>query len=214
MSTKDTKSKDDTVFQFKISLNDSSPKIWRQILVPKSYSFFELHCAIQDAMGWTDSHLHAFYISQKGTTQPLAIQFPDAENETYWPDRESLDEREEKIEKYFGNQIKQCQYSYDFGDGWDHTILFEKELSKDNKLEYPACLKGENACPPDDCGGLGGYDRLLTILKNSKSPEYREMCEWMGIESGDEFDPFEFKPSEVEFSDPKERLKEWEEGYN
>src|SRR3990167_8316466 len=102
---------DNMVMQFKITLNDSEPKIWRRIIVPKKYSFFDLHCAIQDAFGWTDSHLHGFYISQKGTARPIAIKFPDPENFDLPFANEFLDERTEKIAGYFGKQIKQCQYT-------------------------------------------------------------------------------------------------------
>jgi hypothetical protein len=52
----------DRVYQFKITLLEISPKIWRRIQVPEKYSFWDLHVAIQDAMGWDDMHLHVFKI--------------------------------------------------------------------------------------------------------------------------------------------------------
>src|SRR3990167_656072 len=64
--------KSDKIFSLKISLSGSSPSIWRRIWVPADYSFFDLHCSIQNAMGWFDSHLHGFSIGQKviaGTIQ-------------------------------------------------------------------------------------------------------------------------------------------------
>ena len=45
----------DTVYQFKVTLQGIRPPIWRGIQVPGNYSFWDLHVAIQDAMGWWDS---------------------------------------------------------------------------------------------------------------------------------------------------------------
>ena len=198
------------IYQLKITLNDSSPNIWRRILVPKEYTFFELHLAIQDAMGWLDCHLHGFYISQKGTSRPISIRFPDPENDF---DMDSLDERQEKIADYLGKSVKQCTYTYDFGDSWDHTILLERENDAEEGKEYPICVAGKNACPPEDCGGLGGYERLQKILKNPKNKEHAEMLEWLCIDSADEFNVADFDSKTVEFEDTKERLREYEKNF-
>lgn len=204
-------SKAKTVLRFKITLDGSAPKIWRRIVVPSGYSFFDLHCAIQDAMGWSDSHLHGFYIAQKGTARPIVIMIPDPENDFEMFRHESLDERKEKIADYFPAQIKQCKYTYDFGDSWDHTVLFEKELPIDANTKYPICAAGKNACPVEDCGGLWGYDNLIETLKNPMDKEHKDMCECLGIEAGDEIDPAEFDLSEVVFASPKEHSKRWEQ---
>ena len=52
------KKKFNQVYQFKITLKGIKPPIWRRIQVPKTYTFYDLHVAIQDAMGWYDCHLH------------------------------------------------------------------------------------------------------------------------------------------------------------
>lgn len=197
------------IFQFKITLNESAPRIWRRILVPAGYTFFDLHCAIQNAMGWTDSHLHGFRVSGNNGKDLITIQLPSPDGD----DREfgdTRDERKEHIADYFDKKIKQCVYSYDFGDGWDHTVLFERALPKVSKTKYPQCVAGKNACPPEDCGGLGGYDRLREILKNPKHKEHKETLEWLCVDFPEDFDPFAFNKSEVEFENPKERLSEVE----
>lgn len=81
-------------------------------------------------------------------------------------------------------------------------------------MKYPVCIAGENACPVEDCGGVGGYADLIEILKNSKNKEYKEMCEWLGLESGEEFDQTEFNSREIVFENPHKRLKEWQEGFD
>ncbi|KKU81966.1 MAG: Plasmid pRiA4b ORF-3 family protein [Parcubacteria group bacterium GW2011_GWA1_47_8] len=203
---KDTTKK--KIFQFKITLNYSTPKIWRRIQVPAEYTFFDLHVAIQDAMGWTDSHLHGFRITQKDGLRPIVIQYPNPEES--FADYGERDERKEFIADYFDKITKQCVYEYDFGDGWVHTVLFEKELSHGTGINYPRCAAGKNACPPEDCGGVGGYEDMQSILKNPKHPERKELLSWLYLENADEFDPKEFDLGEVVFNDPREVLKEYE----
>ena len=122
-------------------------------------------------------------------------------------------ERRETIADYFGKTIKQCLYCYDFGDNWGHTILFERELSAQADARYPQCMAGAGACPPEDCGGVGGYDDLQEIMKNPKHPEHADMLEWLGIDDPSHFNPMAFSPNEAEFEDPKRRLKAYERGF-
>jgi len=205
---KQSNKKEVTGYQFKITLNDSSPSIWRRIIIPKSATFFELHLAIQGAMGWQDSHLHTFRIFGKGK-RPISIEFPSPDNEGDY-----LDERKEKIADYLSEKMKQCQYEYDFGDGWEHTVLLEKEVELDPKEKYPKCVDGQNACPPEDCGGIGGYYGLTEILKDPCHEEHEEMLEWLGIDDPKEFDPTTFDPDDAFFENPRKRLKEYERGFD
>ncbi|MEI8123639.1 MAG: plasmid pRiA4b ORF-3 family protein [bacterium] len=204
--------KDKKVFQFKVSLECSKPLIWRRILIPEDATFFDLHMAIQDSMGWLDYHLHCFYISQKRTTMPIIVRLPNPE----FDDNGIgiiLDERSEKIVNHFNRSIKQCKYEYDFGDGWSHTVLFENELPLDINVKYPQCLAGKNACPPEDSGGVWGYEDKLKILNNPKHPEYKEVLEWFCIDEPSEFDPAEFDLNEIEFRNTDEALKEYMKRY-
>lgn len=201
-----------TIFQFKITLNESIPKVWRRVLVPADYTFFDLHCAIQNAMGWTDSHLHAFYLGERRNNNRITIEYPNPEGNDLYRG-ETRDERHEKISDYFNKTIKQCVYCYDFGDNWDHTVLLERVLPKDSKIVYPLCLAGKNACPPDDCGGVWGYQNLQKILKNPNDSEHEGMLKWLGLDNSSEFNPYEFDLAEIEFEDPRARLKEWNKGF-
>ena len=75
------KKKFDKVFQFKITLKGIRPPIWRRIQIPETYTFWDLHVAIQDAMGWFDSHLHRFEILNPSTGMEEEIGIPDEEFE-------------------------------------------------------------------------------------------------------------------------------------
>ena len=61
----------------------------------------------------------------------------------------------------------------------------EKILPPDDAFKHPVCLAGANACPPEDCGGIGSYADLKEIVANPKHPEHQEMKMWL---DGD-FDP-------------------------
>ena len=191
---KKKKSKFARVFQFKITLLETKPPVWRCIQVPETYSFWELHVAIQDAMGWLDSHLHGFDIKDPRDREITNIGLPT--EDILDTVRETLPGWEEKIADYFNIEN-------DFGDSWEHKIKLEKILPREKEIDYPRCIKGKRACPPEDCGGPWGYKDFLKILKDPKHEEHDEMLEWVG----GEFDPEHFDKKEVVFNDPEERRK-------
>lgn len=186
------------VYQFKITLKDSKPPIWRRIQVPENYTFWDFHVAIQDAMGWADYHLHEFTTIYSAERELKHIGIPDDTGEM-----EVLAGWEEKMKDWFP-KLKKMNYTYDFGDSWEHTVVLEKILPREKDKKYPVCIAGKRACPLEDSGAIWGYYEKLDILKNPKHPEYEEIADWVGDE---DFDPEEFEPSEVLFDDPKARLK-------
>jgi len=177
------------VYQLEIYLKNSKPLIWRRIQVPETYTFWDLHVAIQDAMGWYNCHLHEFCIYYNSVT----IGIPD--DDTGYA---ALNEREEKISDYFIGLNDICNYNYDFGNYWEHEIVFENIRLKDKDRVYPLCLNGKMACPPEDCGGIWGYNDLLEILKNPGHEDYKDYIEWLG----GEYNPEKFDPENVVFTDP------------
>jgi len=190
-----------SVYQFKIVLEDTHPLIWRRIIVPESYSFWDLHVAIQDSMGWMDCHLHSFQIRDTKENKAIMIGIPD---DDFMDDEfEILAGWLISIKKYFISEGTQLEYIYDFGDDWVHKITLEKIMPESPEMKYPTCIAGEYACPPEDCGGTPGYAELLEILKNPKHEEYDEMIDWIGKD----FDPDEFHVDDIVFDDPKRRFK-------
>ena len=135
------KNKYDRVYQFKITLKGISSPIWRRIQVPESYSFWDLHVAIQDGMGWLDSHLHEFEIINPSIGIKVAIGIPD--DEGFDMDREVLPGWEQKIADYFNMENRVAYYEYDFGDSWEHMIKLEKIISRDKDTDYPKMYCGE-----------------------------------------------------------------------
>lgn len=192
------KTKFERVYQFKIALEGISPPIWRRIQVPETYTFWDLHVAIQDAMGWLDYHLHEFAIPVHSTGAKVRIGIPDEEFA-----RSILPGWGEKITRYFLKENDKVDYRYDFGDGWSHKVELEKILPRGKDISYPRCINGKRACPPEDCGGISGYEELLSVMKDKPHGRYEEMVEWLGKE----FDPERFDTNDVAFDDPAERLR-------
>jgi hypothetical protein len=124
----------DMVYKFKITLKRIKPPIWRRIQVPETYTFWDLHVAIQDVMGWLDYHLHHFEIFNPSTGVREEIGIPDEDFE--WS-RIILPGWEQKIADYFSIDNDKAEYIYDYGDNWEHIIKLEKILphKKGNKAK-------------------------------------------------------------------------------
>jgi hypothetical protein len=187
------------VYQFKITLKGIRPPIWRRIQVPDTYSFWDLHVAIQDAMGWMDYHLHEFIVSDPGGGDRVRIGVPDPE----YGLQTVLPEEKHFIADWFSPEGDPALYTYDFGDDWEHKVKLEKILPREEGEDYPRCMGGKRACPPEDCGGPWGYRRMLEVLADPGNEEYEDMLEW--LVGG--FEPELFHPDAVVFMDPDMRRK-------
>jgi Plasmid pRiA4b ORF-3-like protein len=191
------------IFQFKIALNDIEPPIWRRIQVPYNYSFWDLHVAIQNAMGWFDSHLHVFHLKGKNSRKIVEIGIPSDDD---FEDMELLLGWEEPIADHFYLPGETSLYEYDFGDSWVHEILLEAILLKEKKIKYPKCIAGQRACPPEDCGGTSGYNSIVEILKDPKHEEYESIVEWLSDRYG-KYNSENFDYKKVKFDNPAKRLE-------
>ncbi len=193
-----------SVYQFRIDLQTIKPPVWRRIQVPETYTFWDLHVAIQDVMGWTDSHLHEFHMKNPKTGRKVNIGIPDEDCMS-----KVHEGWKKKIADFFSFKNPKAEYAYDFGDGWQHIVILEAILQPQEGITYPLCLTGERACPPEDCGGCHGYEDFLEIIMDPKHEEHDSMLEW----AGGEFNPEHFDCSEVVFDDPSERLKNLDEDF-
>ena len=180
-------SKAQSIYQLKITLKDCRPPIWRRVQVSGDTTLAQLHWVIQTSMGWTDSHLHSFTI--RGAE--FGVPMPEFD----FDEMELRDERPVKLSKVISGEKFKFSYLYDFGDSWEHEILVEKVLTADPDTDYPICIKGKRACPPEDCGGVWGYQEFLDAIQNPKHPEHRRMLEW----AGGSFDPEDAELDEVNY---------------
>lgn len=166
-------------YQLKVTLEDTSPPIWRKIVVPGDLTLGDLHEVIQLAMGWENSHLHEFKIGLK-FFRGNHVEVDEVEADG--------NDDEITLEKVLGSRRRKFTYTYDFGDSWTHVINVEKRPAKGTNTEFPRCLDGERACPPEDCGGIPGFENLLETLENPGDPDHDELKEWLD----DDFAPERF----------------------
>jgi hypothetical protein len=187
------------VYQFRITLKGIEPVIWRKIVVPDHYTFWDLHVAIQDSMGWQDYHLHEFRVRNPttGRIDRIGIRDPDGCQE----DEPVLSSSRVPIARVFALDNSVADYIYDFGDDWEHSIILEDIQPGASDTKYPACLGGERACPPEDVGGIPGYQQFVVSLADPDDPEHDRNLEWVG----GSFAPDAFNPRDVKFDDPQER---------
>jgi hypothetical protein len=90
-----------------------------------------------------------------------------------------IDEEKIKINQIITYEKQEFMYVYDFGDGWEHTVILEKILDVDPSVKYPKCIAGARACPPEDCGNYPGYKKICEIMKDPTDPEYESTLEWL-----------------------------------
>lgn len=154
-----------------VEIEGISPPIWRRLEVENCLTFAELHVILQAAMGWENDHLYEFIVGDHHIG-------PTSEDSPAWGDP-VLPDQEVEIGQVLGRR-KSFRYLYDFGDSWRHRITVEERLPS-TPTERPAMLRaGARACPPEDCGGVWGYQRLLDALANPKDEQYSETLDWLG----------------------------------
>lgn len=155
--------------------------VWREITIPAGGTFAALHDSIQEAFGWQDSHLYEF----RWDLETLAASpHHESFDGTSIPDAESV-----KLSRHLKKSSDQCEYEYDFGDSWVHDIEVE-EVSV-LPTGGPWLWDGEGTAPPEDCGGIPGYERLLEVFRTGKDPwgeDPKEVIEWADAWNLDLFD--------------------------
>jgi Plasmid pRiA4b ORF-3-like protein len=170
------------IYQLKVTLQETRPPIWRRLQVDAHTTLPRLHDVLQVAMGWTDSHLHRFFVGGVDYGQPE----PGFEEDMRSAQRIKLLQLVTREKAWFG-------YEYDFGDSWQHKVVLEKILPPDPAVHYPRCVAGKRACPPEDVGGVWGYANFVDAMHNDAHPEHDDLLEWYG----GAFDPEAFSLEDV-----------------
>ena len=176
-------------YEVDIALQTIEPRIWRRLLIRTTSTFAQLHLAIQESFGWQNYHLWEFRLPTFAG-RPIA-GLPGGEEY----DRETPDGRQVKLSSYFtGKQcVEWCEYLYDFGDDWIHDVKLVGIVSKDESFKR-ALLMGEGACPPEDCGGFPGYERVIHYLRTGEDvygDDPESLGAWLGEWRPDGFDLIE-----------------------
>ncbi len=176
------------IYQIKVTLRGSKPPIWRRLLVSEAVSLFTLHEIIQIAMGWTDSHMHQFIIAGEYYSTPSPDDLEPV-----------IDERRHRLGHVAPAEKDKFIYEYDFGDSWEHDVVVEKIIPPEQGAKYPVCITGKRACPPEDVGGVWGYETFLAAMKDPDHEEHESYKEWWGME---------FHPEALDLDDINEALQD------
>lgn len=180
---------------FRIQLRGiKKPPVWRRIVIPSNFTFHHFHQAIQDAFGWENVHLYQFEKS------PFCHGWRIAVPNEYDMDFEfrSSDSRNTLVLDFIKMMgLKKFVYVYDFGDSWVHDITLE-DIAENDMFAYPVCLAGKGLCPPEDCGGVWGYEDMKQLLLEApNSEEAQQYREWLCLDDEKDFDPKNFDIDEV-----------------
>jgi len=165
------------LLQLKLTLTDVKPPIWRRLRVTNQITLKRLHESIQAVAGWNDKHLHEFVIAEKRYGQPAPREVVPVENEALF--------RLHSLPLTKGTNFT---YVYDFGDHWEIDVKVEQVFPPDPRAPFAFVIDGARAFPPEDSGGMAGYEKLLEALSDPSDPEHEECRHW----AGDDFDPERF----------------------
>ena len=159
----------------RIELADTDPPIWRQVEVPTSITLKVLHDIVQATIGWFDYHLWEFTIGKQKYGLPMDEDW-GAE-----PRKEAIKVRLRDVLQPHKTVI---DYTYDFGDNWEHRITVTDVRPGEPGVGYPRYIGGERNGPPEDCGGIPGFYDKLQARVDPNHPDHEEIVEWL-----DDYDP-------------------------
>lgn len=180
------------IFTLRLELANVKPAVWRLVQMPGDNTLDDVHELFQCAMGWTNSHLHNFIVSGK-------------EYAPKWSEYDMVkvrDERRTSLDRAVHLAGRRFQYNYDFGDGWHHDVTVEQIRPWEKGSWVTKCLGGERACPPEDCSGPNGYERLLSVVADPSHKDHEELDLWLNGDRRRRFDRNEF---DLEWTDQKLR---------
>ena len=164
------------VATLRIELLDTDPLIWRQVEVPVSITLKVLHDTVQAAMGWFDQHLWEFRLGE----QRYGLAIPGDDD---WGGSPPLRADKVRLAEVLKPGKTVLDYTYDFGDSWEHRLIFTDVRPGKAGEAYPRYVAGQQAAPPEDCGGLPGFYEALEALANPKHPDHAEVADWLGFYS-------------------------------
>lgn len=151
----------------RIELEGISPVVWRSFEVDGSVTLSKLHEVIQIVMGWDNCHLHQF------ATGEAFYGVPDPDPE--FDDGSVVDGSTVKLSQVLKASSDSLLYTYDFGDDWSHKLTLVEVLPYE-KDKQAICIDGQRACPPENIGGIWGYE----VLTDASNPDHKQYVELYG----------------------------------
>lgn len=152
-----------------IELTGMKERCYRKVVVDADLTMYELHLVIQTAMGWNNAHLYEFVLPN----DMKIVGFFEGDSSTMEIDAASVQIRD------VYNKTKNLRYIYDFGDWWNHDIVISEIVEQyDNSATV---IEAEGVCPPEDVGGVSGYEYLNNTLIAGDEEEINSILEWLAM---------------------------------
>lgn len=166
--------RDETLtYRLRVDLTDTKPPLWRRLEVTSDLFLDELHEILQIAFGWTDSHLHQF---GSGTsyydhmTEYYLCPYMAEEGE-----QPGIPEEQVRLDEVLADKGDVLFYCYDFGDNWIHRIALEDISPAGPDAPVAVCTAGRRPGPPEDCGGVHGYE-LVVAASDPSHKDHAAAC--------------------------------------
>jgi len=159
----------DRIARLHIQLDEVEPAIWRRVEVPLTSSFKAIHDAIQAAMLFEDCHLFQFEIGNR------RYGYPDPD----WGN-DMRDARYIRLSSVVDRNVTRFTYTYDFGDDWRHSVVVEDVFAAEPIVDSPRFVDGARRAPPEDVGGLPGFEAFLEAMADPEHPEHHSVRTWYG----------------------------------
>ena len=158
------------LYEVQVSLRGNVIPVTRNIVLSNDTPLYDLHFVIQAVMGWDDCHLHMF----------IGTDGAEYGNPDILDDMDVYDEGSVAVRDLLRHTSNSFRYFYDFGDGWDHDVtLIRAHDDEDSGSIGALCVAGSGACPPEDCGGIGGYARCVDAMSNPSGDYDHEWLAWV-----------------------------------
>ncbi|UNC91237.1 plasmid pRiA4b ORF-3 family protein [Candidatus Contubernalis alkaliaceticus] len=169
-----------------VKLNLNSSTAWRRIVTPVDITFNQLHEILQVAFDWNSSHLYNFRITDESGQCVVEVVSEYEDMDGSFQDCETLLDYDVSLRDYLGEQYK-IVYLYDYGDNWEHEIK-EQRVIAGHDNNYPVCIMGEGNAPPEDVGGVHGYEEFLKIIADPQHEEHKSTLTWARSQWHRDFD--------------------------
>jgi hypothetical protein len=146
-------------YRLRVDLTGTKPPVWRRLELSSAVFLDELHEILQTAFGWTDSHLHRF--ASGGSAFDFKAQLYLCPFDVEEGEDEGVPEQDVRLDEILAEVGETLHYAYDYGDGWEHVMRLEAVLDRAEDAPVARCTGGRRAGPPEDCGGVPGYQDLV-----------------------------------------------------
>ena len=171
-------------YRVRVTLTGSNPPLWRRLELASDLFLDEVHDAMQAAFGWTDSHLHQFGSGPDYYSPETEYYLCPFEREDAGP---GVPEEDVRLDEVLAEPGDKLFYLYDLGDSWEHLIELEGTAPRDDTVPRALCLDGQRDAPPEDCGGVEGYELVSAASDPSHQDHHGAAAEFEEM-YGQEFD--------------------------